>query len=591
MGPLWLSLRAGLRLRWRVLAALAVLLGVIGGVVLTAAAGARRTDTAYPRLLRWANAAQVDISPAGVPGWNGPAAYYAALARLPQVASLATAVWYNVMLPVRHGPPTTWVQAMASPDRALGVSTDRVKILQGQMFRPAAVGQAVIDPQLAAAEHLRPGDTLHLLGVRNNPKTGTVDVRLTVPLAFRVSAVAVFDTEIVSDTRGALYGPVALLSPPFAATQVARSIIYQPQVGVRLRPGTSMTAFLNAATVLALSYPPPGYFTVGPAGVTVLSDEVAVTQRAIGPDAIALAVFAAVAGLITLVVFGQLLARQLFLDAAEFPILRALGMTRGGLACLSLARLAAVTVAGAVIAVAVAVAASPLMPIGPAHLAEPHLGTEVNLAVLAAGFAVIAVLPLAVLVPVAWRAAARAGGPLGVAEPAAPTLASRLGSALGLAGSVPGSAGVRMAFEPGHGRTAVPVRSALAGTTMAIAAVVAALVFGASLIALVSTPHRYGQNWDQQLNLEFQGAAAAFGAKVLSAEPAITWVRGPRLQPAHHQRAGRDGSRHQPAPGTGSFTLLAGHPPSGPGQIVLGAQTLRALHRRSGKPCRWWSTL
>jgi Na+-translocating ferredoxin:NAD+ oxidoreductase RNF subunit RnfB len=44
MGPVWLSLRAELRLRWRVLAALAVLLGVIGGVVLTAAAGARRTD-------------------------------------------------------------------------------------------------------------------------------------------------------------------------------------------------------------------------------------------------------------------------------------------------------------------------------------------------------------------------------------------------------------------------------------------------------------------------------------------------------------------------------------------------------------------
>lgn len=123
MGPVWLSLRAGLRLRWRVLAALPVLLGVIGGIVLAPAA--------YPRLLQWANAAQVDISPAGVPGWNGPAGYYAALARLPQVASVGTAVWYNVALPVRHGRPTTWVQAFASPDQAVGASMDRVKILQG----------------------------------------------------------------------------------------------------------------------------------------------------------------------------------------------------------------------------------------------------------------------------------------------------------------------------------------------------------------------------------------------------------------------------------------------------------------------------
>ena len=42
-----------------------------------------------------------------------------------------------------------------------------------------------------------------------------------------------------------------------------------------------------------------------------------------------------------------------------------------------------------------------------------------------------------------------------------------------------------MAFEPGHGRTAVPVRSALAGTAVAVAAVVAAVVFGASFLGLV----------------------------------------------------------------------------------------------------------
>ena len=253
-----------------------------------------------------------------------------------------------------------------------------------------------------------------------------------------------------------------------------------------------------------------------------LSDEGAATERAIRPQAVALAVFAVLAGLIGLAVIGQLLARQLVLDSAEFPILRALGMTRASLAALSLARLAAVTLAGAVIAVAVAIAASPLMPIGPARLAEPAPGIEVNLAVLGVGLAAIAALPLAVLGPAAWRAAGRARGPLGVAEPAATARPSRLGSALGQAGSVPGTIGVRMAFEPGRGRTAVPVRSALAVTIVAVAAVVAAAVFGASLVALVGTPHQYGQNWNQELNLQFVGASAAFGAKVLAAEPAMT---------------------------------------------------------------------
>ena len=95
MGSVWLSLRADFRLRWRPLAALALLLGLIGGVVLTAAAGARRTDTAYPRLLQWARAAQVDV----LPGANGPVppGYFAALARLPQVAAM------SVVFPVPDG--------------------------------------------------------------------------------------------------------------------------------------------------------------------------------------------------------------------------------------------------------------------------------------------------------------------------------------------------------------------------------------------------------------------------------------------------------------------------------------------------------
>ena len=64
LGPVWIVLRADLRLRWRTMLGLAPLLGVIGGTVLTAAADARRTDTAYRRrLLRWSSAASVLVVP------------------------------------------------------------------------------------------------------------------------------------------------------------------------------------------------------------------------------------------------------------------------------------------------------------------------------------------------------------------------------------------------------------------------------------------------------------------------------------------------------------------------------------------------
>ena len=170
MATVWLELRADLRQRWRALLSLALLLGLIGGVVLTAAAGARRTDTAYPRLLSWANATQVDLIPAA----NGyPADYYAALAKLPQVAQLSTEVLYQVVLPTARHADNNQVTAMSSPDHGVGVATDKVKVLAGRPYDPDAPGQAMIDPQLAALEHVGPGGTLRLLGVPNDPKTGT----------------------------------------------------------------------------------------------------------------------------------------------------------------------------------------------------------------------------------------------------------------------------------------------------------------------------------------------------------------------------------------------------------------------------------
>jgi ABC-type antimicrobial peptide transport system permease subunit len=122
----------------------------------------------------------------------------------------------------------------------------------------------------------------------------------------------------------------------------ALSSSYGTEAAVRVRPGASMAAFLAAADSLRRHYLGPG----GGTDVINLSDEVAATQQAIRPDAIALAVFAALAGLFALAVIGQLLGRQLILDATEFPILRALGMTRARLVGLSLARVGVVTLAG-----------------------------------------------------------------------------------------------------------------------------------------------------------------------------------------------------------------------------------------------------
>ena len=77
-----------LRARWLGWVVLALLVGLAGGVVLTAAAGARRTDSAYPRFLAVSKASDVLIGPAS----NGTGGYDDALARLPGVAAIAPIV-------------------------------------------------------------------------------------------------------------------------------------------------------------------------------------------------------------------------------------------------------------------------------------------------------------------------------------------------------------------------------------------------------------------------------------------------------------------------------------------------------------------
>jgi hypothetical protein len=324
-------------------------------------------------------------------------------------------------------------------------------------------------------------------------------------------------------------------------------------------------------------------YRVGNITVVHRETDYAATQRAIRPQAAALELFAALAGVIGLALVGQLLGRQMFLDAADFPVLRALGMPRPLLLALSLARAAAVTVSGAVIAVALAIAASPLMPVGLARSAEPSPGIEVNLAILVAGLAAVAILPLLAAAPAAWRAGSCAQGPPGAAGPAAPGHFSRLASLAALAGSVTGSIGTRMAFEPGHGRVAVPVRSAVVGVTASVLALVAAAVFGTSLIGLVSTPHRYGQNWAQDLDLTAGGVPLAAATPLLARAPGLSqYAAGDYGQVSIRGMAvpaiGLDQVR-----GHGFLTLLAGRAPAGPHQMALGTGTLRALGARLGQ--------
>lgn len=226
MQALWLALRIDLRRRWWPMIGLTLLLGVIGGVVLSAAAGAERPDPAYPRLLRQANAAQLLLMASPYT----PAAFYARLRRLPQVASLSEAGLYNALLPARDGPGSTTVET--------------------------------------------------------------------------------FSTQIVPATK-VNAEPMALFGPPFASTRLALSASFGAEAAVRLHSGVSLPAFLHAASGLARHYR-----DASPLGAINLAEEATATGRAIRAQAVALALFAVLGGLIALVVISQPLSRLGMLIAA-----------------------------------------------------------------------------------------------------------------------------------------------------------------------------------------------------------------------------------------------------------------------------------
>ena len=298
-------------------------------------------------------------------------------------------------------------------------------------------------------------------------------------------------------------------------------------------------------------------------------------NRTVEPEAIALAVFGIIAALATVLIAVQVVARQIQQAGEDTAVLRALGASRLVIMGDSLLGILGSVVAGSLLAAGVAIALSPLSPIGPVRPVYPSPGPAADMAVLGLGFLGLVVVIGAVAVVLAARSAAdrqartpgRSVRGSGIA---------RLAAGSGAPVSV--IAGIRFAFEPGRGRTAVPVRSAMLGAVLAVATVAATLTFGSSLTALVSHPPLYGWNWSyvlQGVNIPPQSQT------LLDHDPLIAGWTG--VEFTDLEIAGQvvpaivtdAGARVSPP-------ILAGHQPDGRGQLVLGAQTLRELHKHIG---------
>ena len=565
---LWSELRAG----WRAWTVLVVLIGVFSGGVIATAAGARRTATAYPRLLEATGAsdALVSVFNTGLEG------YYREVARLPQVEATSVVAGLPIFPRLPSGEPDEFNgNALAPVSGGFGRSIDRAKLLAGRLPEPGRPREAFINEVVAERFGLRVGSRFEMVAAHFDPEGSDEEPVALIPLTVTIVGIGLSAREVVPTTK--LDAEELILMTPATYREYSEGHpLNFDGTAVRLREGADMAAFRTAVERLASTRADE---VGGDVFFADNRDSDRRVQRAIRPQAVALLLFAAFAGLAGFLVLGQALSRQLSEDATEVPVLRALGLTRAQLVGLALGRTVVVAGAAAALAVAVAVALSPLFPIGAARRAEVQAGVEVNLAILGTGALAVVVLFLLRAALPAWRLASVPAGVQGTAEIAAsePSFVARALQSAGLPPST--AAGVRMALEPGRGRSAVPVRTTLAGAVVGLAAVATTVTFAANLDRLVSTPRLYGRSWDVTVDSGFGAIDRAEAERILRSTPSVAgWSGGYYGEATIGGRAvtavGLDGDV--------TPTIVAGRAPRTADEVVLGTSTLEHAGRGIG---------
>ncbi|MGH2715544.1 MAG: FtsX-like permease family protein [Thermoleophilaceae bacterium] len=564
-----MRLRAELRTRWRAWLALAVLAGLGAGLVIATAAGARRTDDAVARYR-----AAVGVFDVWVGRNELSAAAFARVEKLPQVArairSFDVAFWGRT----DAGRAVTVNDVeLNAPINGPEAGHERTKYLSGRPPDPARADEIYVGARAAEANDLQVGSTLRVrvatprelgkftdtsrLRAGADPETTGTGPLLTL----RVVGVT---AEVLSEDALAFTS----LSRGFYETYRRRVGLWYELTAIRLKRGDAdLDAFRAGVERLAggkqFAFQPYRSFT-------------AKLQSSIDLQTQALLVLAVLGGLAVLVLVGQALTRQAALESSEHPLLLSLGMTHRQLFALGMMRVAPVSLAAGALALGVAVALSPLAPIGVARWAEPDPGLALDPPLVGGGaVATTALVLLAALVP-AWRASRTRPHDARRRSSATVGFLARTGF------PASGVSGVRMALEPGRGRTAVPVRSTLLAAIVAVAAVAATFTITESADHLLDTPRLYGHNWDAVIG---PGAGSSY------ADPFVTRLRADRS--IAELTAGTVDEIRIGGKATGvlamksirgalSPTVLEGRAPAGSREILLGTKTAGTLAAEIG---------
>lgn len=474
-----------------------VLLGLLGAVSLFALAGARRTQSSYPRFLRASNASTMAVDY----GQYDPE-IDAAIAARPEVVASATYVAFNT------GPFVDGRPDFEQDFETLGTfdgrffTMDRFAPTRGRLPDVDRNDEIAVNETAAELYGYQVGQQLEL-GTYSNEQVGEDSFfedppppKIRTPAT--IVGIGLFIDEVLQDDTNRV--PLVLVTPAFSQ-QAAPYVSYAWQ-GLKLRNGDADIASVKSWYVDQLDPGAPQFFRV-------TSVDTFHAQQAVRPLSLALGMFGAIGAAATLVIVSQSVNRWLRQGRTDQDVLRSFGASPPTLAFTSLVGPAPALALGSLVAAGLAYAASPLMPLGQGRRVEVSRGLDADWTVLAVG----AGLFVAVLAAAAAVAAFRGLPHRRSSERRSARTSRVVGTAASVGMSPSAVTGLRLALEPGDGTTAVPVRSAMVASTIATVTVVAALTFGAGLRTLLDSPDLYGWNWDSAIfdqsgygNLSIAGA-------------------------------------------------------------------------------------
>lgn len=584
MTAIWVRLRAELRSRWRSWLALALLAGIAGGIVMAAAAAARRTDSAYPRFIRAQRAVDVAVID------RNPTALFSSLGlveKLPEVADFERFDLFLAGIRTDEGLAVPILDSpLAATERGrLGWDLHKPKILKGR--RPSRDRADEVSVGFLTAERfgLDIGSRLFVrLAVRSGEQL--LEFQKVVEGSrdawdFAAGPTVTLRVVGIEATPGGFpplapgQGPPLFLTPAFHDAYAVPSLTAAGSA-IILKDESALEDFRRAAQEI-----------MGPGQATFLTkpEHVSKIQRSVQLQVVAFWLIAGLIGFAAAVMISQALARQVFAEAGDYRTLAAIGMRRRQLWALAVGRAALMCGPATLSAGVVALLLSPATPIGLARIAEPDPGFQIDFPTVGIGGGVLVLTILGATAVSGWWAARAGAGTGSPSRQHTNRPLTALGSVLMLL-RPPAVvlAGVRMALQPrGGAQYAVPVRSTITCASAGVAALVAALCFGTSLQHLVRTPELYGRRWDARVGSRALRDVSDEVVPRLRGNQAISEISEGTITEANIAGSAVGVLALDALSGAPFPVAIQGRAPESSDEILLGSRTFRAAQARIGE--------